>query len=256
MATFTIPDDIKSSFTEAEQNKLKEDFKGFDLDSNGEISEDELKQIFSKGTTDIFYIAFHHMESQGQCVTSILVSNSILYLSSISYKIYFPNFQFSFIFMTTTKKAGVTLTPHQFQEIFEQVDIDKSGTLSFPEYCVMMFKSKKGKRGSQLSDVFTKAADMLRVQGTGGATHSFSVEERNAFTNHINSCLSHDPIVKERYLPLRPESSDLFERLTDGVIYCKLINLVVEDTVDERTINLKGKKYKIKISCLIYILHN
>ena len=83
MATFTIPDDIKSSFTEAEQNKLKEDFKGFDLDSNGEISEDELKQIFSKGTTDIFYIAFHHMESQGQCVTSILVSNSI-FISPLS----------------------------------------------------------------------------------------------------------------------------------------------------------------------------
>lgn len=143
-------------------------------------------------------------------------------------------------------RAGVTLTPSQFKELFAEVDLDGSGTLSFSEYVMMIVRAKQGKRGSGMNLVFSKAADMLRVQGSGGATHSFSIEERNAFCVHINQILSEDESCK-RYLPLRPESQDLFERTSDGVIYCKLINLAIADTVDERTINNKDKLNKYQI---------
>jgi hypothetical protein len=59
-----------------------------------------------------------------------------------------------------------------------------------------------------------------------------------AFSEHINQCLDFDPVLK-RHLPMDPNSDDLFTKTSDGLIYCKLINLAVNDTIDERAINKK-----------------
>ncbi|KAF2288386.1 hypothetical protein GH714_007203 [Hevea brasiliensis] len=42
-----------------------------------------------------------------------------------------------------------------------------------------------------------------------------------------------------RFLPLDPASSDLFNLVRDGVLLCKLINVAVPGTIDERAINTK-----------------
>ena len=55
---------------------------------------------------------------------------------------------------------------------------------------------------------------------------------------HVNSCLSRDEYLSAHgYLPLRRESDDLFRKMADGILLCKLINLAVPDTVDERALN-------------------
>lgn len=59
-----------------------------------------------------------------------------------------------------------------------------------------------------------------------------------AFSEHINHCLADDPHAS-RHLPLDVNSRDLFERCNDGLIFCKLINLAVPDTIDERALNKK-----------------
>jgi plastin-1 len=53
----------------------------------------------------------------------------------------------------------------------------------------------------------------------------------------INSVLSNDPHVKN-ILPVNPESHDIFPALRDGVVLCKLVNLI-EPKIDERAINIK-----------------
>jgi plastin-1 len=42
----------------------------------------------------------------------------------------------------------------------------------------------------------------------------------------------------KKILPINPENMDLFSSLKDGIILCKLINLV-EQKIDERVINIK-----------------
>jgi plastin-1 len=75
-----------------------------------------------------------------------------------------------------------------------------------------------------------------KITGAGGASHTFSEEEKQAFSEHINFCLSPDPLLA-RHLPLNPDSMDLFEKCNDGLLLCKLINLAVSDAIDERALN-------------------
>lgn len=74
--------------------------------------------------------------------------------------------------------------------------------------------------------------------GASGS-HSFSEEETQAFSEHINFCLGHDSLLAGRILPLVPESMDLFTKCNDGLILCKLINLASHDAIDERAMNTK-----------------
>ncbi len=59
-----------------------------------------------------------------------------------------------------------------------------------------------------------------------------------AFATHINQCLARDELMA-RHLPINVDNDDLFTKGTDGIMYCKLINLAVAQTVDERALNKK-----------------
>ena len=43
---------------------------------------------------------------------------------------------------------------------------------------------------------------------------------------------------------LQETGSDLYEKMDDGILLCKMINLAAPDTIDERVIN-KGQKLSI-----------
>ncbi|KAG0488146.1 hypothetical protein HPP92_006957 [Vanilla planifolia] len=47
-------------------------------------------------------------------------------------------------------------------------------------------------------------------------------------------------VFLRRYLPIDPLADDLFELSKDGVLLCKLINVAVPGTIDERAINTKA----------------
>nr|GMD30131.1 fimbrin-5-like [Ipomoea batatas] len=68
--------------------------------------------------------------------------------------------------------------------------------------------------------------------------HTISVAEKASYVAHINSFLGTDKFLKD-YLPLDPSTNALFDLAKDGVLLCKLINVVVPGTIDERTINTK-----------------
>ena len=52
--------------------------------------------------------------------------------------------------------------------------------------------------------------------------------------------MSNDPDLQLSSKPINPEQRDLYTRLNDGLILCKLINFSVPNTIDERSMN-KGK---------------
>ncbi|XVF32068.1 hypothetical protein REPUB_Repub17cG0050100 [Reevesia pubescens] len=81
------------------------------------------------------------------------------------------------------------------------------------------------------SSAFLKAA-------TTNLLHTISESEKASYVAHINNYLAQDGFLN-KYLPIDPSSNDLFEIVKDGVLLCKLINVAVPGTIDERAINTK-----------------
>ena len=85
--------------------------------------------------------------------------------------------------------------------------------------------------------VNSEGKNIYKIGQEGGSFSTFSEEEKSAFARVINCVLANDVHVKKS-LPINPETMDLFLSLKDGIILCKLINLV-EHKIDERCINVK-----------------
>ncbi|KAL8144744.1 fimbrin-5-like [Apium graveolens] len=69
--------------------------------------------------------------------------------------------------------------------------------------------------------------------------HTISQSEKESYVSHINRYLGEDPYLK-KYLPIDPNTNALFDLVKNGVLLCKLINLAVPGTIDERAINTKA----------------
>ncbi|KAL8140491.1 hypothetical protein V2J09_006512 [Rumex salicifolius] len=86
---------------------------------------------------------------------------------------------------------------------------------------------------------FKRVTSVLR-QSTTTLLHIISETEKATYVNHINKCLADDTFLQQ-FLPIDPSTNQLFELVKDGVLLCKLINVAVPGTIDERAINTKGK---------------
>ncbi|XP_061344104.1 fimbrin-5 [Gastrolobium bilobum] len=85
--------------------------------------------------------------------------------------------------------------------------------------------------GSKSSSSFLKAA-------TTTVHHAINESEKASYVAHINSYLAEDKFMKQ-FLPIDPLTDALFDLAKDGVLLCKLINVAVPGTIDERAINTK-----------------
>ncbi|KAK4769106.1 hypothetical protein SAY86_027256 [Trapa natans] len=68
--------------------------------------------------------------------------------------------------------------------------------------------------------------------------HTINESEKSSYVAHINGYLGEDPFMKD-FLPIDPSTNALFDLVKDGVLLCKLINVAVPGTIDERAINTK-----------------
>lgn len=76
---------------------------------------------------------------------------------------------------------------------------------------------------------------VTKVGGTENTVHSFAEEECAAFADFINTRLGNDTTLSH-ILPIsHPER--LFGAVYDGSLLCRLINVAVPETIDERAIN-------------------
>ncbi|XP_042010359.1 fimbrin-1-like isoform X1 [Salvia splendens] len=108
-------------------------------------------------------------------------------------------------------------------------EVDFEGFLRSYEYERNKVNEKSG--GAKTPSSFLKAT-------TTTLLHTIDETERASYVAHINSYLRDDPFLKQ-FLPMDPSTNDLFDLAKGGVLLCKLINVAVPGTIDERAINKK-----------------
>ncbi|KAG9348878.1 hypothetical protein JZ751_029195 [Albula glossodonta] len=144
------------------------------------------------------------------------------------------------------KAANLPLPGYRVREIIQSLSAtgeQHDGMVTFDEFLNVV----SGLKSSEVAKTFRKAINkkegICAVAGTSehsssGTQHSYSEEEKVAFVNWINKALENDPDCKH-VLPMDPNTDNLFSAVGDGIVLCKMINLSVPDTIDERTINKK-----------------
>lgn len=122
-------------------------------------------------------------------------------------------------------------------------DARKNG-ISLSEFEELCANLKAQQVSSTFKQAVSKKENLEHLGGmseasSDGTTHSVRLEEQMAFSGWINSNLEHDPDLKH-LLPIDAEGKQLYEKLKDGLILCKVINHSCPDTIDERAINKKN----------------
>jgi len=130
-------------------------------------------------------------------------------------------------------------TEEEINKLMEEMDLNKDGNIQFVEYVKMMKKVLLTEE-SNVSQLLNKKGEAIFRVGQGQNFSTFSEEERSAYTRVINSVLKKDPDC-QKYLPINPDSMDVFMLLKDGILLCKLVNAAAKGTIDERSINKKDK---------------
>ncbi|XP_022837105.1 plastin-2 isoform X2 [Spodoptera litura] len=120
----------------------------------------------------------------------------------------------------------------------------KKNAISLTEFEELCANLKAQQVSSTFKQAVSKKENLEHLGGmseasSDGTTHSVRLEEQMAFSGWINSNLEHDPDLKH-LLPIDHEGKQLYEKLKDGLILCKVINHSCPDTIDERAINKKN----------------
>ncbi|KAH6766009.1 Actin binding Calponin homology domain-containing protein [Perilla frutescens var. hirtella] len=138
--------------------------------------------------------------------------------------------------MSRLKHVGETLTEQEraafLQESYQNLDADVDFELFLRVYLKLQSLATE-KRGSG-----AKNASAFLKSPTSTLLHTISESEKASYVAHINNYLAEDEFLK-KYLPIDTATNDLFEIAKDGVLICKLINVAVPGTIDERAINTK-----------------
>ncbi|KAG9478353.1 hypothetical protein GDO78_013383 [Eleutherodactylus coqui] len=145
------------------------------------------------------------------------------------------------------KEANLPLPGYKVREIIQKLmnegDKNKDGKICFEEFVFLVQELKSSDIAKTFRKAINRKEGICAIGGTSelsseGTQHSYSEEEKYAFVNWINKALENDPDCKH-VLPMNPNTNDLFRALGDGIVLCKMINLSVPDTIDERAINKK-----------------
>lgn len=137
--------------------------------------------------------------------------------------------------MAKLKALHNMLSDKEITGILSETTSDMSDEVDFEAflqtYLNLQARATGKQGGSKTSSTFLKAT-------TTTLLHTISESEKSSYVAHINSYLGDDPFLK-KYLPIDPATNDLFNLVKDGVLLCKLINVAVPGTIDERAINTK-----------------
>ncbi|KAM5145286.1 plastin-3 [Mantella aurantiaca] len=145
------------------------------------------------------------------------------------------------------KEANLPLPGYKVREIIQKLinegDKNKDGKICFEEFVFLVQELKSSDIAKTFRKAINRKEGICAIGGTSessseGTQHSYSEEEKYAFVNWINKALENDPDCKH-VLPMNPNTNDLFRALRDGIVLCKMVNLSVPDTIDERAINKK-----------------
>ncbi|CAA7025342.1 unnamed protein product [Microthlaspi erraticum] len=139
-------------------------------------------------------------------------------------------------FMSKLKALSASFKDDEIKEMLRELSSDRSSDVSFEEF-LKIYLNLQGKAAEKPGGHKNSSSSFLKASTTT-LLHTISQSEKSSFVQHINRYLGDDPFLKQ-FLPLDPNSNDLYELVKDGVLLCKLINVAVPGTIDERAINTK-----------------
>ncbi|KAK2190670.1 hypothetical protein NP493_70g00021 [Ridgeia piscesae] len=149
--------------------------------------------------------------------------------------------------------CGIKLPGYEIRNLVREFDSKiKDDKLDFAEFQALYAKLKEQHDfGRSFKKAVSRREGIENYGGMAdisaeGTTHAVRKEEQVAFTNWINRNLADDVDCKQ-YLPMDPDSRDLYTQCRDGVLLCKLINKSEPDTIDERTINKPAVLGKLSV---------
>ncbi|VDD85756.1 unnamed protein product [Enterobius vermicularis] len=158
------------------------------------------------------------------------------------------------------KSVGIPLAGYQIRDLLGRFGNPTS--LQFSDFQTLYneLESEKQKPVSQWKHSIGTVEGTYKVKGTSdqsneGIVHTIRVEEEVAFSNWISSSLTQDADLK-RLLPVATENHELYSKIQDGLILCKLVNMAVPDTIDERAINKKNLNTYTKLENLTLALNS
>lgn len=129
-------------------------------------------------------------------------------------------------------------TEEDVSAMLAKVDLNDDKELSFTEFLTLMSDFNTVESSGDTVVTVNKAGKEVVAKSSGGSLHTYAVEERECFSRVINQNLVSDPDCQE-FLPIDPESDDLFKAVDNGIIFLKLVNIIHPGTIDERAINKK-----------------
>lgn len=108
------------------------------------------------------------------------------------------------------------------EEYDDKQQLEHKGRLSFEEFEKLCKELKANELGSTFKQVVSKKENLETLGGISeasseGTTHSVRLEEQLAFSDWINTNLSHDPDLKH-LLPIDAEGKTLYEKVKDGIL--------------------------------------
>ncbi|XP_065862486.1 fimbrin-1-like [Euphorbia lathyris] len=138
-------------------------------------------------------------------------------------------------FMVRLKAFNSVFDEEEIEGILSESFSDMSSEIDFEGFLKAYLNLQS--RVTEKSGQPKQTSSFLKAT-TNSIIQSINVSERACYVAHINSYLGDDPFLKQ-FLPLDPSTNDLFNLVRDGVLLCKLINVAVAGTIDERAINTK-----------------
>jgi len=128
----------------------------------------------------------------------------------------------------------------------------KEDGISFDEFCKVLNQVKSKNTFKETIKPIEQKKKVNVKKGSDKSsewtTHTYAEEEKLAFVDWINFRLAKDELLKKLgSIPIAEDGEALFTALKDGIIMNKLVNDSVEDTVDERALNLPNDQGKLSI---------
>jgi len=153
---------------------------------------------------------------------------------------------------TAMKGLGVDVS--KLGDMLKEVDQNNDGNIDFGEFLDALWKVENGD-SSGFTSMVNKQVELIAIKTASGGVKSYSQDEVTAFANHLNYCLGDEKKLKY-LMPINPDNLDLMEKVADGCLIAKFINMIEPDTIDWRAVNYKRKGMKMGSLNQYHVIEN
>jgi EF-hand domain pair len=183
---------------------IKRTFKSFDQDGNGYIEAHEIKSALSQcgeKASQSCHGRFQHPSLIAVTVTLLRAQRRTRTRHHLART---HSHKHSHTRHARLLTNATQPSPADLKAAMAEADLNGDKKISFPEYLALMVKLKSDPSAAAL----LKPKVNMSTTNVSGGHHSYSDEERMAFSEHINNCLQKDPHVGPR-LPMAADTEQV-----------------------------------------------